>query len=111
NAEGQYVWPGYGENSRVLKWICDRLDDKAGARKTPIGLLPAAGEIDTTGLDIKPEAMDLLLDLHPALWAEKPSLIPPAYEKFGARLPKALWDEHAALAERLEAARDKAAAE
>ncbi len=99
---GKFVWPGFGENSRVLKWVCERLSGKAEAVDTPIGRLPAKGALDVDGLDITDEQLDLLLSVDGDVWAEEASLIPPAYEKFGSRLPKALWAQHAALVQRLQ---------
>ena len=98
---GKFVWPGFGENSRVLKWICERLSGKAAAKETPIGLLPTKEALDLNGLDLTDAQLDLLLSVDGEVWAEEASLIPPAYEKFGARLPKGLWEEHAALVQRL----------
>jgi len=101
---GKFVWPGYGENSRVLKWIVERLEGKAEAVTTPIGALPTKSSLDTSGLTITDAQLDLLLTVDPEVWAEEASLIPPAYEKFGERLPAELWEEHAALVERLDRA-------
>jgi phosphoenolpyruvate carboxykinase (GTP) len=102
---GKFVWPGFGDNSRVLKWISDRLDSKAEARETAIGFVPAKGALDVSGLKISDEAMDLLTSVDLDVWAEEADLIPGHYEKFGERLPQRLWDEYAALVERLGAAR------
>ena len=100
---GKFVWPGYGENSRVLKWIVGRLEGAAEAHDTPIGRLPNMGSLDTEGLDLTEAQLHLLLSVDRSVWKEEASLIPAAYEKFGARLPQALWDEHEALIGRLEA--------
>ena len=102
NAEGKYVWPGFGENARVLKWICERLDGAAEAVDTPIGRVPARGALDVSGLSLSDEALDLLLGVDIDVWREEAALIPPHYEKFGARLPAELWDEQRALTARLE---------
>ncbi|NEX94841.1 phosphoenolpyruvate carboxykinase (GTP) [Caulobacter sp. 17J65-9] len=101
--DGKFVWPGYGENSRVLKWIVDRLEGRAEAVDTPIGRLPTKAALDTAGLDLSDADLDLLLSVDADVWAEEAALIPPFYEKFGERLPKALWAQHAALVERLAA--------
>jgi phosphoenolpyruvate carboxykinase (GTP) len=101
---GKFVWPGYGENSRVLKWIFGRLEGDAEAETTAIGLIPAKESLDTTGLDISDAHLDLLLTVDHDVWAEEAALIPPHYAKFGDRLPNALWAEHAALVDRLNAA-------
>jgi phosphoenolpyruvate carboxykinase (GTP) len=100
---GKFAWPGFGDNSRVLKWIVERLDGKAAAQKTPIGLTPADGSLDLTGLDISDEHLDLLLNVDAEVWREEASLVPEHYERFGDRLPKALWDQLDALNTRLAA--------
>jgi phosphoenolpyruvate carboxykinase (GTP) len=103
--DGKFIWPGFGDNSRVLKWISDRLDGTAEARETAIGLVPAKGALDTSGLTISDEAMHTLTNVDLDVWGEEADLIPAHYEKFGDRLPQRLWDEYAALIERLGEAR------
>lgn len=99
--QGRFIWPGFGDNSRVLKWIVARLEGKAEAKDTPIGRLPTRSGLDLSGLNLTDHQLDLLLNVDGEVWAEEASLIGPAYEKFGARLPKALWDQLAALQTRL----------
>jgi len=101
---GRFVWPGYGENSRVLKWIFDRLEGRAEAVETPIGNLPAPGGLDVAGLDLSQAQLDLLLTVDADIWRQEAALIPPFYERFGERLPATLWAEYDALVERLQAA-------
>jgi phosphoenolpyruvate carboxykinase (GTP) len=101
---GKFVWPGYGENSRVLKWIFERLDGKAEAKDTPIGRLPTDAALDVSGLTLTPAQLDFLLTVDPTVWKEEASLIPAAYEKFGDHLPKALWAQYEALVSRLDKA-------
>jgi phosphoenolpyruvate carboxykinase (GTP) len=101
DAAGKFVWPGYGDNARVLKWIVGRLEGEAGAEDTPIGRVPAEGALDVSGLSISAQALQLLRDVDPDVWREEAALIPAFYEKFGDRLPDALWAQHAALLERL----------
>jgi phosphoenolpyruvate carboxykinase (GTP) len=101
---GRFVWPGYGENSRVLKWIVERLEGEAEADATAIGLVPARGALDLQGLDLSDDDLELLFDVDHQVWAEEAALIAPHYEMFGDRLPAALWEEHAALMQRLGAA-------
>jgi len=98
---GRFVWPGYGENSRVLKWIVDRLEGHVDAVASPIGLLPTREGLDVSGLKLSDEDLELLLTIDPDVWAEEAALIAPHYERFGEKLPTALWEEHAALLERL----------
>ena len=102
NARGEYAWPGFGENARVLKWIVERLDGEADAQETPIGLVPTKDSLDVSGLQLSDGALDLLLSVDADVWREEAALIGPAYEKFGESLPQALWDEHRALLERLD---------
>ena len=101
---GKFVWPGYGDNSRVLKWIAERLDGKAEAVDTPIGRVPSKTSLDTSGLDLSDQQLSLLLTVDPAIWTQEAALIPEFYERFGAHTPKALWDEYEGLVSRLQAA-------
>ena len=102
--KGKFVWPGYGENSRVLKWIVQRLEGQAEAETTAIGLVPAKGALDLGGLTLSDAQLDLLLTVDHDVWAEEAALIPAHYETFGERLPRALWQEHTALLGRLSVA-------
>jgi len=104
--DGRFVWPGFGDNSRVLKWISERIDGEADAADTAVGRVPTQGSLDLSGLDLTPGHLSTLLDVDTEVWREEAALIPAFYEKFGDRLPQALWAQHAALVERLEA-RDK----
>jgi phosphoenolpyruvate carboxykinase (GTP) len=87
DADGKFLWPGFGENSRVLEWVFRRCEDEADAVETPIGLLPAEGEINTEGLDIPDAAMDELLSVDAALLREQLPQIEEHFAKFGERLP------------------------
>lgn len=108
DGEGRYLWPGFGENVRVLKWMVDRVLDgtigkrpEAAAVDSPIGLLPAPEALDQTGLNLGPGVLDKLLHVDPADWVEECARHKKFFEQFGDRLPAALWQEHAALRERL----------
>jgi phosphoenolpyruvate carboxykinase (GTP) len=101
---GKFVWPGFGENARVLKWIFDRLAGRAEAVDTPIGRLPSEGSIDLAGLSLSPAQKRLLLTVDLDAWREEASLIPAFYARFGERLPAALWAQLEALTARLEQA-------
>ena len=104
SADGRFLWPGYGENSRVLKWVFERVAGTAEAVETPIGRLPAPGSIDTSGLKLADEDMAELIRADVEAWlAELPS-IRAHYEKFGDRLPRGLRDELAGLEKRLQVA-------
>ncbi|HTJ76652.1 MAG TPA: phosphoenolpyruvate carboxykinase (GTP) [Acidimicrobiales bacterium] len=99
--EGKWLWPGFGENSRVLAWIFDRVAGAGAAVETPVGLVPAEGGIDVDGLKVAPEDMAELLRVDPDEWrAEVPS-IEEHYASLGERLPVELRDELHALEERL----------
>jgi phosphoenolpyruvate carboxykinase (GTP) len=99
--EGKFLWPGYADNSRVLKWIFERCEGTTDAVDTPIGKLPAQGALDLDGLNVSPEAMSELLRVDAEGWkAELPS-IREHFATFGAKLPQALNDELSALEQRL----------
>jgi phosphoenolpyruvate carboxykinase (GTP) len=102
--EGRFLWPGYGENSRVLKWIIERLDGVAEAVHTPIGRLPARTSFDTNALDVPEQDLDLLLSVDTATWQKEAELIPDHFKTFGDHLPQELWDEYYSLVRRLEGA-------
>ncbi|MGI5492546.1 phosphoenolpyruvate carboxykinase (GTP) [Microtetraspora malaysiensis] len=98
-ADGRFLWPGFGENSRVLKWIVGRLNGEEEAVPSPIGNLPAA--LDTEGLDVSESDLAELLRVDPEVWREEAALVPSFFETFGENLPKELWDEYRALVARL----------
>ncbi|WP_340558440.1 phosphoenolpyruvate carboxykinase (GTP) [Streptomyces sp. GSL17-111] len=99
--EGAFVWPGFGENSRVLKWIVGRLNGEAEGVETPIGTVPAQGSIDTEGLDLSSADLDFLLTVDKDVWREEAALVPEHLNTFGDHTPKELWDEYRSLVERL----------
>jgi len=101
---GKFVWPGFGDNSRVLKWIVERLEGRADAVDTPIGKVPTRESLDLSGLSLTDQQLDLLLTVDPAIWSQEAALIPEFYERFGEHTPKGLWAEYEALVKRLEAA-------
>jgi phosphoenolpyruvate carboxykinase (GTP) len=98
-----FLWPGFGENSRVLKWIHERLDGSAKAIDTPIGRLPAPGSLDRKGLDLPSEALDQLLEVDIEAWLKEVPLIKTHFDQFGDRLPKVLSNQLANMEERLRA--------
>ncbi|MBQ0846797.1 phosphoenolpyruvate carboxykinase (GTP) [Streptomyces sp. NPDC057620] len=101
NDAGKFVWPGFGENSRVLKWIVDRLDGRAEGVETPIGVLPAKGALDTEGLELSESDLDFLLTVDKEVWREEAALVPEHLNTFGEHTPVELWDEYRALVKRL----------
>lgn len=104
DTNGKFAWPGFAENSRVLKWICERLDGTAEAIESPTGYLPTRDSLDTDGLAISDERLDLLLSVDIPAWKTEAQGIASDYEALGKKLPAELWDEYAALVQRLEAA-------
>jgi phosphoenolpyruvate carboxykinase (GTP) len=90
---GKYLWPGYGDNLRVLRWIIDRCKGSAAGRDTVIGSLPDMKDLDLTGLDIAPSALDELLAVNPTLWRAEFESIGKYLVEFGDRVPAALKTE------------------
>ncbi len=90
DAEGRFMWPGFGDNSRVIEWIFGRCSGEDDAVATPIGLLPAPGALDTSGLAIDDTALAALLAVDPAAWVREAAAIEEHYEKFGSKLPPQL---------------------
>jgi phosphoenolpyruvate carboxykinase (GTP) len=88
--DGNFIWPGFGDNLRVLRWIVDRANDQAEAQETPVGYTPTSGAIDTTGLDISDETMGDLLSVDVALWKEEAKGIGEFFDTFGSALPAAM---------------------
>ncbi len=101
--DGGFLWPGFGENSRVLKWVIERLEGTAAAVETPIGLVPAPGALDIDGLDLTEDQVRQALAFDPEEWRSEIPQIQEWFEKFGEQLPAVLWTELDALRERLEA--------
>jgi phosphoenolpyruvate carboxykinase (GTP) len=99
--EGHYMWPGFGENIRVLEWITKRLDNEADAQTTPVGLLPMPGSINLSGLDISSEVERKLFEVNKASWMEEANRTLDFLAQFKARLPTALLTEHQLLLSRL----------
>jgi len=101
NGDGKFMWPGYAENSRVLKWIFERCDGKADAVDTPIGKVPPEGAIDVSGVKVSPADMKELTSVDKEGWKAEIPMIKEHFAIFGSKLPKALNDELASLEKRL----------
>jgi phosphoenolpyruvate carboxykinase (GTP) len=101
DADGNYIWPGYGENSRVLAWIVDRLEGLADAVETPIGRVPVEGGIDVTGLDIDPQVMRDLFKVDRESWLAEADLTGEYFTKFGDKVPAELYAQLDAIKTRL----------
>ena len=99
--QGRWLWPGFGENSRVLEWVFERCAGTGAAVETPIGILPAPGAIPTEGLDVPAADMDELLRVNLDEWRREVPSIADHYTAMGERLPAALWAELEALKARL----------
>jgi phosphoenolpyruvate carboxykinase (GTP) len=99
---GKFLWPGYGENSRVLKWIFERCDNRAHAVDTPIGRLPGISDLDTAGLDLPAANLERLLSVDAKGWRAEVPLIEKHFAQFGDHLPRGLRDEVKNLAARLD---------
>lgn len=101
DANGKFLWPGYGENSRVLKWICERAEGTGKAQKTPIGNLPAADALDLSGLNLPADGLKQLLVVDVAGWKKEAEGVAANYARLGRHLPKALNDQLDGLRKRL----------
>ena len=101
--DGRFLWPGFGDNCRVLRWIVERVEGRGEAVETPLGLIPPPGALDLSGLGIPPEDMAEILSVDRQAWRGELDLIRGHFASFGEHLPAALWEELAALEERLEA--------
>ena len=101
DADGKFLWPGYGENSRVLAWIVGRLEGTAGGTDTPIGVVPAVGDLDLTGLDESPERVAEALAVDTEQWKAEAANAREHLAKFGDHLPTRLSEELDALESRL----------
>lgn len=102
DVDGRWLWPGYGENSRVLKWVCERVEGRAGCVATAIGNLPTADSLDLTGLAIAPSDVEQLLSVDYEGWKKEAHDIEGYYAKLGDRLPERLRQELCELKKRLE---------
>jgi phosphoenolpyruvate carboxykinase (GTP) len=105
DAAGRFLWPGFGENLRVLEWIVERARDGGKAEETPIGYRPAPGAIASHGLDVTPAAMKELLHVDREAWQTNHRGQAEYFQKFGDRLPRGIRAEWDALGSRLRAAR------
>ena len=101
DANGKWLWPGYGENSRVLKWICERVEGTGKAQKTPIGNLPTTDALDTSGLNLPANDMEQLLAVDVAGWKKEAEDVAVDYAKYDGKLPKSLHDQLDGLRKRL----------
>ncbi len=101
DADGHLVWPGFGENSRVLEWVFERSAGRGRAEETPVGYIPASGALHTEGLDVSPENLGRLLMVDPSEWRDELPLIGEHFAQFGDHLPDELRRQLASLSDRL----------
>jgi phosphoenolpyruvate carboxykinase (GTP) len=101
DANGRFLWPGFGDNLRVLRWIIERCEERVGAQETPIGFLPKPADIDTDGLALDAATLEALLTVDSAAWKGEMEAIADYFDEFGDRLPFALREEHRRVLEAL----------
>jgi phosphoenolpyruvate carboxykinase (GTP) len=102
DADGKFLWPGFGENIRVLKWALERMEGKAAAIDTPIGRVPTPASLDTAGLKMTEDELQAALAVKVEDWRKEIPLIEEWFEKIGPALPSSIRDEFEALKLRLE---------
>jgi phosphoenolpyruvate carboxykinase (GTP) len=101
-ADGKFLWPGYGENVRVLKWILERVEGRGAAQETPIGYVPAKDALTLDGMEISNEALSELLRVNPDDWDAEMENSKQFFGKFGNRLPRQIGEEQEKLARRFQ---------
>jgi phosphoenolpyruvate carboxykinase (GTP) len=102
NREGRWLWPGFGENSRVMKWMCERVEGKVGAEETPIGYMPKKGDLDLTGLKIAPEDYEELMHVSREAFQSDLKDAESYFAQFGDRMPEKMKQQLSAARKRLE---------
>ncbi len=90
DASGRFIWPGFRDNFRIIKWMIDRIKGKVPARETPVGFMPNVADLNLSGLDVSKETMDKLFELSPGEWSKEVEGIDQFYAQFGTRLPQPL---------------------
>ncbi|MDP3804285.1 MAG: phosphoenolpyruvate carboxykinase domain-containing protein, partial [Candidatus Omnitrophota bacterium] len=90
---GSFLWPGFGENIRVLKWVVDRVNNQVDARETAIGYIPHLKDLDLDGLNISKENLEKLFEINPKEWQEETEDIEKFLKSFGGRMPQEIWRE------------------
>jgi len=93
NEDGEFLWPGFGENMRVLEWIVNRCDGSVEADETPIGYVPKLDSLNLAGLDIGPATMQSLLGITPSVWANEINEIEEYFNTFGEKVPDVLYEQ------------------
>ncbi len=101
DSSGKFLWPGFGENSRVLKWMFERCDDRAAAELSPIGYLPAKKSMDLSGLDVSDDTFDQLFEVEKDAWQKEVQELESYFSLFGERLPQGIKEQLQDLRSRL----------
>jgi phosphoenolpyruvate carboxykinase (GTP) len=101
DGNGEFLWPGFGENIRVLKWIIDRVNGNVSARETPLGLMPNYEDFPLEGLEMPRDRFNKLLAIDKDEWKKETAEIGEFFQQFGPRMPQEMWDEYEALRKRL----------
>ncbi|MGH9112750.1 MAG: phosphoenolpyruvate carboxykinase domain-containing protein, partial [Acidimicrobiales bacterium] len=101
--DGSFLWPGFGDNSRVLKWVIERVAGRGDAVDTPIGRVPGDGAIDTSGLDVDAETLAKLVEVDPAGWRHELPQLEEHYRSLGDHVPSELTEQLTTLEKRLAA--------
>ncbi|MDY0119890.1 MAG: phosphoenolpyruvate carboxykinase domain-containing protein, partial [Clostridia bacterium] len=99
---GHFLWPGFGENSRVLKWVAERCDGSVGAKETPIGYMPQIEDLDLQGLDIPEEDLEAITTIDPDEWAAELDAVEAHFESYGSKMPKELFEQLRRVRQNLE---------
>ncbi len=103
-ADGRYLWPGFGDNSRVIEWIVRRIEGSVGAVESPVGRLPRIEDLDVDGIDVPQSDLEELFAIDPGSWLREADLTEDFYHRFDGRIPAPLWAELSALRYRLQRA-------
>jgi phosphoenolpyruvate carboxykinase (GTP) len=96
--DGKFIWPGFGENIRVLKWIIDRVNGRVGAQQTPVGLIPHIKDLELEGLNITKEKLQKLFEIDPQAWQAELQEIETFFSQFGRHIPSEIWQQYKSLA-------------
>jgi phosphoenolpyruvate carboxykinase (GTP) len=99
--DGKFIWPGFGDNIRVLKWIIDRTKGRVSAKETPLGFVPNYEDMALEGLDFPRDKFEKLFTINKDEWAQELADIEEFFNKFGSRMPQKIWEEYRALKSRL----------
>jgi phosphoenolpyruvate carboxykinase (GTP) len=103
--KGKFLWPGFGDNMRVLKWIIDRVHGKVGARETPIGLVPEPEDMDFDGLRMSRKDQEKLFEVNPEEWRDELRDTKKFLDTFGRHIPYEIWQNYEKMDAKLSAAR------